>query len=128
MGRKPLEESNEESQVMDLVAQSAEAKEKRKQEINNRFLEEGESYSLNACLEKARIYQEQMASGMLGLGAQILLLKANEVHGNFMAAIEELGLSYRSAKYAMDAALKITTTRQTGGLNTAYKAGSQAET
>lgn len=106
MGRKPLEESNEEAQVMDLVAQSAEAKEKRKQEINARFLEEGEHYSLNACLEKARIYQEQMASGMLGLGAQLLLLKANEVHGNFLAAIEELGLAERSARYAMEAALK----------------------
>ena len=91
---------------MDLVSQSAEAKEKRKQEINTRFLESGEHYSLNACLEKARIYQDQMASGMLGLGAQLLLLKANEVHGNFLAAVEELGLSVRSANYAMAAADK----------------------
>lgn len=107
MGRKNLENTTtEETQVMDLVSQSAEAKEKRKQEINTRFLESGEHYSLNACLEKARIYQDQMASGMLGLGAQLLLLKANEVHGNFLAAVEELGLSVRSANYAMAAADK----------------------
>lgn len=106
MGRKSFKESNEETQAMDLVAQSAESQTARKQEINDRFLEKGEIYSLNACLEKARIYQEQMANGMIGLGTQILLLKVNEAHGNFMAAIEELGLSYRSAKYAMDAALK----------------------
>lgn len=107
MGRKNLENTTtEETQVMDLVSQSAEAKEKRKQEINTRFLKSGEHYSLNACLEKARIYQDQMASGMLGLGAQLLLLKANEVHGNFLAAVEELGLSVRSANYAMAAADK----------------------
>lgn len=117
MGRKPLEESNEETQVMDLVAQSAEAKEKRKQEINARFLEEGEHYSLNTCLEKARVYQEQMASGMLGLGAQLLLLKANEVHGNFMAAVEMLGLSVRSADYAMSAALKFGNSQTSANLN-----------
>ncbi|MCM1321627.1 MAG: hypothetical protein NC041_07135 [Bacteroides sp.] len=91
---------------MDLVALSAEAKLKRKQEINARFLEEGERYNLNLCLEKAKMYQDQMASGLLGLGAQLLLLKANEEHGNFVAAVESLGLAYRSASYAMSAALK----------------------
>ena len=107
MGRKPLSDtSDENTESMELVAQSVEAKAARKQEINARFLEEGESYNLTVCLEKARMYQDQMASGMLGLGAQLLLLKANEEHGNFMAAVEELGLSYRSANYAMNAALK----------------------
>ncbi len=107
MGRKPLETSTDENaRAMDLVAQSAQNALQRKEEINARFLENGESYSLNACLEKAKVYQEQMASGMLGLGAQLLLLKANEDHGNFMTAVEELGLSLRSADYAMAAADK----------------------
>lgn len=91
---------------MDLVAQSVNAKENRKLEINSRFLETGETYNLHVCMEKARMYQDQMASGMLGLGAQLLLMKENEVHGNFMAAIEQLGLSVRSADYAMAAADK----------------------
>lgn len=106
MGRKSFKESNEETQAMDLVAQSAESQAARKQEINDRFLEKGEIYSLNGCLEKARVYQDQMANGMLGLGVQLLLIKENEDHGNFMAAIEELGLAHRSANYAMSAALK----------------------
>lgn len=107
MGRKTLSDiSDENTESMELVAQSVEAKASRKQEINTRFLEEGETYNLMVCLEKARMFQEQMASGMLGLGAQLLLLKANEEHGNFIAAVEELGLSVRSADYAMSAALK----------------------
>lgn len=117
MGRKSLDGiTSDESQAMDLVAQSAESQAARKQEINSRFLEDGESYSLNACLEKARVYQEQMASGMLGLGAQLLLLKANEGHGNFMAAVEELGLSQTSANYAMSAALKFGNSPTLGNL------------
>lgn len=107
MGRKPLTDTtSEEAQAMDLVAQSVNAKENRKLEINSRFLETGETYNLHVCMEKARMYQDQMASGMLGLGAQLLLMKENEVHGNFMAAIEQLGLSVRSADYAMAAADK----------------------
>ncbi|MBR4630110.1 MAG: hypothetical protein IKO57_06670 [Treponema sp.] len=101
---------------MDLVAQSAQNALQRKEEINARFLENGENYSLNACLEKAKFYQEQMASGMLGLGAQLLLLKVNEGHGNFMAAVEELGLSQTSANYAMSAALKFGNSPTLGNL------------
>lgn len=107
MGRRPkAKETSEDMKAMELANLSAQTALERKDEINARFLEDGEVYSLNSCLEKAKIYQEQMASGMLGLGAQVLLLKANEDHGNFMAAIDELGLSYRSANYAMNAALK----------------------
>ena len=117
MGRKPLETSTDENaRAMDLVAQSAQNALQRKEEINARFLENGESYSLNACLEKAKVYQEQMASGMLGLGAQLLLLKVNEGHGNFMAAVEELGLSQTSANYAMSAALKFGNSPTLGNL------------
>ena len=118
MGRNPLVETTDENtRAMDFLAQTAATQEARKQEINARFLEEGEQYSLNACLEKARIYQEQMASGMLGLGAQLLLLKANEPHGNFLAAVEELGLSERSAQYAMSAALKFGNAHTCADLN-----------
>lgn len=118
MGRKPLSDiSDENTESMELVAQSVEAKASKKQEINTRFLEEGETYNLMVCLEKAKMYQEQMASGMLGLGAQLLLLKANEAHGNFLAAIEELGLAERSARYAMEAALKFGNRQTSADLN-----------
>ena len=105
MGRKPLETSTDENaRAMDLVAQSAQNALQRKEEINARFL------------ENAKFYQEQMASGMLGLGAQLLLLKVNEGHGNFMAAVEELGLSQTSANYAMSAALKFGNSPTLGNL------------
>ncbi|MBQ9206876.1 MAG: hypothetical protein IJ158_09205 [Treponema sp.] len=107
MGRKPLTDTTSETaQAMDLVAQSAASREVAKQEINAMFLAPGETYNLHVCLEKARMYQDQMASGMLGLGAQLLLIKENEQHGNFMAAVEELGLSQSAANYAMAAARK----------------------
>ena len=107
MGRNALPETvSEDTAAMQLAVQNAEAREATKQEINARFLEEGETFSINLCIEKAKMYQEQMASGMLGLGAQLLLLKVNTEHGNFLAAIEELGLSSRSADYAMSAAFK----------------------
>ena len=107
MGRRPkAKETSEDMKAMELANLSAQTALERKDEINARFLEEGETYSLNACLEKAKVYQEQMASGMLGLGSQLLLLKANEEHGNFLAAVENLGLAERSARYAMEAALK----------------------
>lgn len=115
MGRKPLEKTNEDAQVMDLVASSAASREVAKQEINAKFLAPGETYNLHVCLEKARMYQDQMASGMLGLGAQLLLIKENEQHGNFMAAIEELGLAQTSANYAMAAARKFGVNSPTWG-------------
>lgn len=106
MGRRKLEETDEATQAMDLVARSAASHEVTKQEINAKFLAPGETYNLHVCLEKARMYQDQMASGMLGLGAQLLLIKENEQHGNFMTAVEELGLSHSAANYAMAAARK----------------------
>lgn len=115
MGRKPLEKTNEEAQVMDFVASSAASHEVAKQEINAKFLAPGETYNLHVCLEKARMYQDQMASGMLGLGAQLLLIKENEQHGNFMAAVEELGLAQTSANYAMAAARKFGVNSPTWG-------------
>lgn len=116
MGRKPLRDTaSEETQAMDLVARSAASRETAKQEINAKFLAPGETYNLHVCLEKARMYQDQMASGMLGLGAQLLLIKENEQRGNFMAAIEELGLAQTSANYAMAAARKFGVNSPTWG-------------
>lgn len=119
MGRKSLDKTQStDVMAMDAAAQSVQVAELRKEEINARFLAEGEKYSLVACLEKAKICQGQMASGMLGLGAQLLLLKANEPHGNFMAAVEDLGVSPRSANYAMSAALKFPNSQTFANLNT----------
>ena len=57
-------------------------------------------------MERARFYQVQAASSLIELGKQIILLKAHEPHGQFLAAVEELGMAERSAQYAMAAAQK----------------------
>lgn len=106
MGRRKLEKTDETTQILDAMSQSAEQKELAVQNDDARFLEKDETYNLHICMEKARMYQEQMANGLLGLGAQLILIKNHEEHGNFMAAVEELGLASRSANYAMAAARK----------------------
>lgn len=106
MGRRKLEDTDETTQVLDAMSQQAENRGLAVQNDDERFLEKDETYNLHICMEKARMYQEQMANGLLGLGAQLILIKNHEEHGNFMAAVDELGLASRSANYAMAAARK----------------------
>lgn len=106
MGRRKLEDSDGATQALDAMSQNAENRELALRSDDERFLENGETYNLHLCMEKARMYQEQMANGLLGLGAQLILIKNHEEHGSFMAAVEDLGLASRSANYAMAAARK----------------------
>ncbi|WP_147615107.1 hypothetical protein [Treponema pectinovorum] len=106
MGRRKLEDSDGATQALDAMSQDAENRELVLRSDDERFLENGETYNLHLCMEKARMYQEQMANGLLGLGAQLILIKNHEEHGSFMAAVEDLGLASRSANYAMAAARK----------------------
>ena len=106
MGRRKLEETDEVTQALDAASETAESRELSVQNDDARFLEKNETYNLHICMEKARMYQEQMANGLLGLGAQLILIKNHEEHGSFMAAVDELGLASRSANYAMAAARK----------------------
>ena len=106
MGRRKLEDSDGATQALDAMSQDAENRELALRSDDERFLENGETYNLHLCMEKARMYQEQMANGLLGLGAQLILIKNHEEHGSFMAAVEDLGLASRSANYAMAAARK----------------------
>ncbi len=106
MGRRKLEETDEKTQVLDAMSRQAENRGFAIQSDDARFLDNGESYNLHICMEKARMYQGQMADGLLGLGAQLILIKNHEEHGNFLSAVEALGLAERSARYAMVAARK----------------------
>ena len=69
-------------------------------------------------MERARFYQAQAASSLIELGKQIILLKAHEPHGQFLTAVEELGLAERSARYAMAAAQKFANRQTTAVLGT----------
>jgi len=106
MSRKTMVNVSEEAKAMDVYAKKRAQQVFAVQEYDKRFLEDGEKYNLHVCMEKARIYQRQMSEGLLGLGVQLILIKNHEEHGNFMTAIEALGLPHRSANYAMNAALK----------------------
>lgn len=106
MGRKAIGEVSEDAKAMDALAEENRKHDEMVKADDKRFLEEGEEFNVHVCLEKARIYQEQMATGMLGLGAQLILLKNHLDHGEFLAAVEELGLTPRAAQFAMSAARK----------------------
>lgn len=105
-GRKKKVPASEDVRAMDLAVQRQRENEKTVAEIDRAYLPEGESYNLHIVMERARFYQAQAANSLIELGKQIILLKAHEPHGQFLAAVEELGLAERSAQYAMTAAQK----------------------
>nr|DAX84647.1 MAG TPA: Protein of unknown function (DUF3102) [Caudoviricetes sp.] len=115
-GRKPKEAISEDAQAMDLVAAKAKEAELSTAEVDKAYLPEGETYNLHITMERARFYQAQAANSLIELGKQLLLLKHHEPHGQFVAAVEELGLAYRSAAYAMTAAQKFSNVQTFAGL------------
>lgn len=115
-GRKPKEAISEDAQAMDLIAAKAKEAELVTAEIDKRCLPEGETYNLVVTLSRAKFYRAQAANSFVELGKQILLLKHHEPHGQFLVALEELGLAARSAQYAMTAAQKFSNTQSTAYL------------
>lgn len=109
-GRKPKEELSDDAKAMDLVSLKEKEKNLTIAEIDKTYLEEGEVYNLKIVMDKARFYQNQAANALIDLGKQIILLKAHEPHGQFLAALEDLGMAERSAQYAMAAAQKFSNT------------------
>ena len=109
-GRKPKEELSDDAKAMDLVSLKEKEKALTIAEIDKTYLEEGEVYNLKIVMDKARFYQNQAANALIDLGKQIILLKAHEPHGQFLAALEDLGMAERSAQYAMAAAQKFSNT------------------
>ena len=115
-GRKPKEAISEDAQAMDLVAAKAKDAELSTAEVDKAYLPEGETYNLHITMERARFYQAQAANSLIELGKQLILLKHHEPHGQFVAAVEELGMAERSAQYAMLAAQKFSNPQTFAGL------------
>ena len=115
-GRKPKEELSDDAKAMDLVSSKEKEKALTIAEIDKTYLEEGEVYNLKIVMDKARFYQNQAANALIDLGKQIILLKAHEPHGQFLAALEDLGMAERSARYAMAAAQKFSKRQSTAVL------------
>lgn len=116
-GRKKKAQASEDVRAMDLAVQKQHEQEKTVAEIDKEYLPEGETYNLHIAMERARFYQAQAASSLIELGKQIILLKAHEPHGQFLAAIEELGMAARSAQYAMTAAQKFSNAQTSAHLS-----------
>lgn len=116
-GRKPKEAISEDAQAMDLVAAKAKEAEVATAEIDKRCLPEGETYNLYVAIERAKFYQEQATLSFVELGKQIELLKAHEGYGRFATVLDQLGMSWRAANYAMAASQKFTNSQTFANLS-----------
>lgn len=116
MGRKANRSADAEGALMDAAAKKEAEKALSVQEVDKAYLPAGESYNLHVVMERARFYQTQAAASLIELGKQIILLKSHEPHGQFLAAIEDLGMAERSARYAMAAAQKFSNRQTTAVL------------
>lgn len=107
MGRKSMtHDVDEETQLMDAGQLVREKKAVSVQEIDSQYLPDGESYNMYLCMSRAKDAIEYTGRAFMELGQQLMLIKAHETSELFHAAIENLGISWRTANYAMAAARK----------------------
>lgn len=107
MGRKSMtHDVDEETQLMDAGQLVREKKAVSVQEIDSQYLPDGESYNMYLCMSRAKDAIEYTGRAFMELGRQLMLIKAHETSELFHAAIENLGISWRTANYAMSAARK----------------------
>ena len=101
MGRKVIAPADEDSRAMNMIEERESELVIRTQEDDKLFLEEGEEYNLHVCMMKSRECIKQAKSALTALGRQLILIKNHEPHGNFMSAVEDLGLDIRFANRLM---------------------------
>lgn len=106
MGRKKISENvGDEVHGMELVAQKQEEVELSIQRAEELY-GDGEPYERLRLESEVRFYMEQMGTSLIEIGKRLIRMKAQEGHGGFMQCLENLGMSTRSANYAMSAARK----------------------
>lgn len=69
---------------------------------------DGDLYSREACIQKARFFLNESAAAMLEAGKQLILLKEHEPHGDFLHAVERIGIAPRAAQKMIQATVKFT--------------------
>jgi hypothetical protein len=67
---------------------------------------DGMPYEIDRIENQIRFYQNQAGSSLLKMGKSLIRIKAHEEHGRFMKTLENAGMSYRPAAYAMAVASK----------------------
>lgn len=97
---------SDDTKAMELVAQNQHEKEMSVQEIDSKYLPEGESYNLFICMTRAKDAENTAGQAFVALGQQLALIKAHETSEQFHAAMENMDISWRTANYAMAAARK----------------------
>ncbi len=70
---------------------------------------DGDLYSRDTCVAKARFHLNSSAEALLEAGRQLIRIKEHEPHGDFLHALEQLGTHPRMAQRVMQAAAKFTT-------------------
>lgn len=97
---------SDDTKAMELAAQNQHEKEMSVQEIDSKYLPEGESYNLFICMTRAKDAENTAGQAFVALGQQLALIKAHETSEQFHAAMENMDISWRTANYAMAAARK----------------------
>ena len=67
---------------------------------------DGDLYSREACIQKAKFFLNESAAAMLEAGKQIIMIKENEPHGDYLHAVERIGIAPRAAQKLMQATVK----------------------
>lgn len=67
---------------------------------------DGDVYSLDGCIQKAKFFLAGAAEAMLNAGNQLIRVKEREPHGDFLHALERVGIAPRAAQKLMQAAVK----------------------
>jgi hypothetical protein len=100
------------------AAADADANNKRLSVVDAQF---GDSlpYDKTRIENEARFFLTESASAMLEAGKRIVLLKEHEQHGEFMGALERIGIAPRAAQKLMQAAVKFSGKPQVAALGKA---------
>ena len=97
---------SDDTRAMELAVQQQNEKILTVQELDSKYLPEGESYNLYICMTRAKDAENAAGEALIALGQQLALIKAHESSEQFHAAMDSLDVSWRTATYAMAAARK----------------------
>jgi hypothetical protein len=75
-------------------------------ELAERLYSDGMPYEIDRIENEIRFYQDQAGQSLIEMGKRFIRIKAHEDYGRFMRAIENVGMTDRSVRYAMVAARK----------------------
>lgn len=74
--------------------------------IDEKFAD-GTPYDRGRCIAEARFYMGQSAEAMFEMGKRLVLLKEHEPHGDFLQALDSIGIAARTAQLMMNATVKL---------------------